>query len=68
MLHFNKKIGILKNYYNILFISYLKTYNVWGNKLISNTIKECNIVYPILYKRMSFFMFNCSYSIPIIYL
>lgn len=60
MLFYNKKIGFLKNYYNMTFISFLKTYNFFSNNLYDKDINYCVIIYPVLYKKMSFFKLSCN--------
>lgn len=60
MLQYNKKIGFYKNYYNMTFISYLKTYEFFSNNLYNKNMNYCIITYPILYKKISFFRFSCN--------
>ena len=66
-MNYNKKIGYYRNYYNSLFFSYILPYsNIKGyykafnhdNLYKRNYIYSCLIIYPILYKKLSFFQFN----------
>lgn len=63
--HYNKKIGFYKNYYNSVFFSYILPYSNTKNKMFnhdnlykSDYIYSCLIIYPILYKKLSFFQFS----------
>lgn len=61
MKRYNKSIGYYKNYYNLNLMLCLNFYTFLNKKLnLFNRLNSYLISYPVLYKKINFFKFNCS--------
>jgi hypothetical protein len=63
--YYNKKIGFYKKYYDSVFFEYILRYSNTTGQLLSkntfyksNSISSCLVIYPVFYKRLSFFNFS----------
>jgi len=59
-MYYNNKIGNIRNYYNNTFISLLKNNNLLYEKNKFLNKSSCLVIYPILYKKMTFFNLRCT--------